>query len=140
MVPDISKEHSSPRRKASMVESKVGQSRKVYEGFGCTDVTLKRGVVNLHPSFSSMERTEILSCSGMKDYAYSQPVELESLAVAPQSSAAAAAAVAVAVVVAAAAEPACFHCLLHGAPQYDPLKPAESPVEALVSPGDLHSA
>jgi hypothetical protein len=29
--------------------------------------------------------------------------------------------------------------LLHGAPQYDPLKPAESPVEALVSPGDPHS-
>jgi hypothetical protein len=29
--------------------------------------------------------------------------------------------------------------LLHGVPQYDPLKPAESPVAALVSPGDLHS-
>ena len=64
----------------------------------------------------------------MKDYVYSQPVELEALAVAPQSSAAAAAAA----VVAVAVEPACFHCLLHGAPQYDPLKPVESPVEVLV--------
>jgi hypothetical protein len=63
----------------------------------------------------------------MKDYVYSQPVELEALAVAPQSSAAAAAAAAV-----VAVEPACFHCLLHGAPQYDPLKPVESPVEVLV--------
>ena len=86
-----------------------------------------------------MKRTEILS-SEIKDHAYSQPVGLEALAVAPQSSAAAAAAAAAAVVaVVAAAEPACFHCLLHEVPQYDPLKPAESPVEALVSPGDLHS-
>ena len=87
-----------------------------------------------------MERTEILS-SGMKDHAYSQPVELEALAVAPQSSVAAAAAAVVApvAVVAVAAEPACFHCLLHEVPQYNPLKPAESPVEVLVSPGDPHS-
>jgi hypothetical protein len=86
-----------------------------------------------------MERTEILS-SGMKDHTNSQPVELEALAVAPQSFAVAAAAAAVAVaVVAVAAEPACFHCLLHEVPQYDPLKPAVSPDEALVLPGDPHS-
>ena len=114
----------------------MGQSQKVYEELGCKDVVLKRGVVNVHSSFSNMGRTEILS-SGMKDHAHSQPVELEALAVAPQSSAAAA--VAVVAVVAVAAEPACFQCLLHEVPQYDPLKPAESPVEALVSPGDLHS-
>ena len=117
----------------------MGQSQKVYEELGCKDVALKRGIVNVHSSFSNMGRTEILS-SGMKDHAYSQPVELEALAVAPRSSAAAAAAaVAVVAVVAVAAEPACFQCLLHEVSQYDPLKPAESPVEALVSPGDLHS-
>ena len=116
----------------------MGQSQKVYEELGYTNVALRRAVVNVHSLFSKMERTEILS-SGRKDHAYSQPVELEALAVAPQSSAAAAA-VAVAVgVVAVAAEPACFHCLLHEVPQYDPLKPAESPAEALVSPGVPHS-
>jgi hypothetical protein len=40
----------------------------------------------------------------------------------------------------AAAELVWSHCLFHAAPQYDPSEPAALPGEALVSPGDLHSA
>jgi hypothetical protein len=53
MFPDISKEHSSTKRRANVVEIVVGRSQ-VY-GLGYTDVALKREVLNHHPSFSNME-------------------------------------------------------------------------------------
>jgi hypothetical protein len=56
---------------------------------------------------------------------YSQLVELAPLAAVLQSS--------------AAAELASLRRLLHEAPRYDPLKLAESPVEAMIPPGVLHS-